>query len=100
LFFFYTDCEDPTTIYAESVIKENGPWNVGASVTMGCKYEFTLVGNAILICTDNSTWTSDEFVCAAGRVNCTRIKGLLNVYIPHYYISVHSYITQIMHCLW
>ena len=77
MLFFYTDCEDPTTIYTKSVIDENGPWNIGASVTMSCKSGFTLVGSDIIICTNNSMWTSDEFVCVAGRVNCTRITVIL-----------------------
>ncbi|XP_052076321.1 CUB and sushi domain-containing protein 3-like [Mytilus californianus] len=68
VFYCIPDCVDPVTIYANSVMENGTLWAVGYNVTMACMDGFTLLGDNILKCTNDSIWSTDVFHCAA---DCT-----------------------------
>lgn len=67
----FTDCVDPVTVYDNSVIENGTSWAVGYNITMACMDGFTLLGDNILKCTNDSIWSKDVFSCAAGKFQDT-----------------------------
>ncbi|VDI66853.1 Hypothetical predicted protein [Mytilus galloprovincialis] len=63
-FICQKDCIDPVTVYNNSVIKHNTSWAAGGNVTMRCDDGYTLVGNDVIICQNNSKWQKEIFLCA------------------------------------
>ncbi|XP_071126107.1 uncharacterized protein [Mytilus edulis] len=68
VFYCSPDCVDPVTVYDNSVIEHGTSWAVGNNITMACMDGFTLLGDNILKCTNDSIWSKDVFSCAA---DCT-----------------------------
>ncbi|CAG2204823.1 unnamed protein product [Mytilus edulis] len=58
------DCTEPTAVYINSYINQNTSWAVGGNVTMACNDGYTLIGNDVIICQNNSEWQTDVFICA------------------------------------